>query len=90
MANDEVNGGDAMAIQRKLVRVLGLGPLVHCFLSGESSEREERMGNSPTLKETCGEATKAHGGCTTPSTAVTLRLGGYELDERVNSCCKAG
>ena len=79
-----------MAGQRKLAGVLGLGPIVHGFSNGESLEREERMGNSPTLKETCGEATKAHGGCTTPSTAVTLRLGGYELDERVNSCCKAG
>jgi len=79
-----------MAVQRKLIRVLRLGPIVHGFSNRESPERVERMGNSPKSKETCGEATKAHDGCMTPSTAVALGLGGYELDVRVNSCCKAG
>ena len=46
-----MNGDGAMAEQRKLTGVLGLGPIVHGFLNGESPEREERMGNSPKLKK---------------------------------------
>jgi len=46
-----VNGGGAMVRQRKLIGVLGLGPIVHGFSNGESPEREERMGNSPKPKK---------------------------------------
>ena len=45
-----VNGGGAMVRQRKLIGVLGLGPIVHGFSNGESPEREERMGNSQKSK----------------------------------------
>ena len=44
------------------------------FSNGESPERDERMWNSPEPRGKGGEATKAHSGCTTPSTAAALGL----------------
>ena len=46
-----MNGGGAMVRQRKLIGVLGLGPIVHGFLNGERGED----GELTETEETSGE-----------------------------------